>query len=82
VSYKCSPVSISSPPNTPKAGLIFAFSAFGSGAELAVGVGIAVTMVCTENTVEREIEGEAETVDTVLETVDTGTVLIMVVVAF
>jgi hypothetical protein len=84
MSYKCSPVSISSPPNTPKAGLILAFSAFGSGTELAVAVavGIAVTIVCTENTVEREIEAEAETVETVLETVDTGMVLIMVVVAF
>jgi len=82
MSYKFSPVSISSPPNTPKAGLIVAFSALGSGIELAVAVGIAVTMVCTENTVERDIEGEPETVDTVLETVDTGTVVIRVVVTF
>lgn len=82
MSYKFSPVSISSAPKTPKAGLILAFRSLGSGIELAVAVGIAVTIVCTENTVERDIEGEPETVDTVLETVDTGTVVIRVVVEF
>jgi len=55
----------------------------GSGTGLAVAVGIAVTMVCAENTVEREIEAEeAPDTDTTLDTVETGSLVTIVVVAF
>lgn len=83
-SWVHSPLRINSPPSTPKAGPIFACSWFWSfcdesGTAVAVAVGNEVTMVCIENTVEREADAD-DALDIVR--VETGVLVTIVVVAF
>ncbi|CAG8519874.1 15482_t:CDS:2, partial [Acaulospora colombiana] len=78
-----SPVSINTAPSTPKAGPILVSSVIseGKGVSLAVAVGKTETVVLVARTVENDVE-ILPLADTTLEMVETGTVVVIVVVAF
>jgi hypothetical protein len=76
-------VRINTAPSTPKAGPILVSSVIsdGSGVSLTVLVGKTETVVLVARTVENDVE-TLPLADTTLETVETGTAVVIVVVAF